>query len=270
MTRKLRYIFIYFFLTISAFISVFPFYWMIVGSTNSSVDVLKGKLAFGGEFLNNLKNLWENYNLGTVLLNSAKISLFVVVFSIVVSSMAGYGFEIYASKSRNRVYSALLLTMMIPFAALMVPLFRLMYFFNLIDSHWGVILPMIPSVFLTFFFRQSFKQYPKEIIMAARVDGANELRIFFSIVLPSMKSAYAAAAIYAFMTSWNAYLWPLVIIQSEQNKTIVLMISSIASGYTPDFGVVMMAVVIATLPMLVVFFALQKQFVQGVLGSVKQ
>ncbi|WP_249741840.1 hypothetical protein [Fervidobacterium pennivorans] len=85
-----------------------------------------------------------------------------------------------------------------------------------------------------------------------------------------MKSAYAAAAIYSFMTSWNAYLWPLVIIQSEQNKTIVLMISSIASGYTPDFGVVMMAVVIATLPMLVVFFALQKQFVQGVLGSVKQ
>jgi len=80
MTRKLRYILIYFFLTISAFISVFPFYWMIVGSTNSSVDVLKGKLAFGGEFLNNLKNLWENYNLGTVLLNSAKISLFVVVF----------------------------------------------------------------------------------------------------------------------------------------------------------------------------------------------
>ncbi|WP_249741841.1 carbohydrate ABC transporter permease [Fervidobacterium pennivorans] len=182
MNRKLRYILIYLFLTISAFISVFPFYWMIVGSTNSSVDVLKGKLTFGGEFLNNLKNLWENYNLGKILLNSTKISLFVVVFSIIVSSMAGYGFEIYASRSRNRVYSALLLTMMIPFAALMVPLFRLMYFFNLIDSHWGVILPMIPSVFLTFFFRQSFKQYPKEIIMAARVDGANELRIFFSIV----------------------------------------------------------------------------------------
>lgn len=270
MRRNLRYLFIYIFLTLSAFISVFPFFWMIVGSTNKSVDVLKGKLSFGTEFVENFKNLWENYNLGKVLVNSAKISIFVVVFSIIVSSMAGYGFEIYSSKVRNKVYSAILLTMMIPFAALMVPLFRLMYFFNLIDSHWGVILPMIPSVFLVFFFRQNFKQYPKEIIMAARVDGANELRIFFSIVLPSMKSAYAAAAIYAFMTSWNAYLWPLVIIQSEQNKTIVLMISSIASGYTPDFGVVMMAVVIATLPMLVVFFALQKHFVQGVLGSVKQ
>ncbi|HCL98605.1 MAG TPA: carbohydrate ABC transporter permease [Fervidobacterium sp.] len=270
MSRKLRYTFIYIFLTISAFISVFPFFWMIVGSTNTSVDVIKGKLTFGNQLTANLKSLWDNYNLGGVLLNSIKISILVVVFSLIVSSMAGYGFEMYSSKARNRIYSMILITLMIPFAALMVPLFRLMNFLNLIDSHWGVILPMIPSVFLVFFFRQNFSQYPKEIIMAARVDGANELRIFFSIVLPSMRSTYAAAGIYAFMTSWNAYLWPLVIIQSEQNKTVVLMISNLASGYTPDFGVVMMAVVIATLPMLVVFFSLQRYFVQGVLGSVKQ
>ncbi|HOQ40349.1 MAG TPA: carbohydrate ABC transporter permease [Fervidobacterium sp.] len=270
MSRKLRYTFIYIFLTISAFISVFPFFWMIVGSTNKSVDVIKGKLTFGNQFIANFKNLWNNYNLGGVLINSIKISIFVVVFSLIVSSMAGYGFEMYSSKSRNRIYSTILVTLMIPFAALMVPLFRLMNFLNLIDSHWGVILPMIPSVFLVFFFRQNFSQYPKEIIMAARVDGANELRIFFSIVLPSMRSTYAAAGIYAFMSSWNAYLWPLVIIQSEQNKTIVLMISNLASGYTPDFGTVMMAVVIATLPMLIVFFSLQRYFVQGVLGSVKQ
>lgn len=270
MSRKLRYTFIYIFLTISAFISVFPFFWMIVGSTNTSVDVIKGKLTFGNQLTTNLKNLWDNYNLGGVLINSIKISIFVVVFSLIVSSMAGYGFEMYSSKSRNRIYSAILVTLMIPFAALMVPLFRLMNFLNLIDSHWGVILPMIPSVFLVFFFRQNFSQYPKEIIMAARVDGANELKIFFSIVLPSMRSTYAAAGIYAFMTSWNAYLWPLVIIQSEQKKTLVLLISNLASGYTPDFGTVMMAVVITTLPMLIVFFSLQRYFVQGVLGSVKQ
>ncbi|MEN6516033.1 MAG: carbohydrate ABC transporter permease, partial [Fervidobacterium sp.] len=197
MSRKLRYTFIYIFLTISAFISVFPFFWMIVGSTNTSVDVIKGKLTFGNQLTANLKSLWDNYNLGGVLLNSIKISILVVVFSLIVSSMAGYGFEMYSSKARNRIYSMILITLMIPFAALMVPLFRLMNFLNLIDSHWGVILPMIPSVFLVFFFRQNFSQYPKEIIMAARVDGANELRIFFSIVLPSMRSTYAAAGIYA-------------------------------------------------------------------------
>ncbi|MCD6104308.1 MAG: carbohydrate ABC transporter permease, partial [Thermosipho sp. (in: Bacteria)] len=99
---------------------------------------------------------------------------------------------------------------------------------------------------------------------------ASELRIFFSIVMPSMKATYAAAAIYAFMTSWNAYLWPLVIIQSSEKRTMTLFISNLASGYNPDFGVVMTGVVVATLPMIIVFFALQRYFVQGVLGSVKQ
>ena len=112
--------------------------------------------------------------------------------------------------------------------------------------------------------------YPKEIIMAARVDGANELQIFFSIVFPSMRSAYAAGAIWAFMNSWNSYLWPLVILQSEEKKTMTLLISTLASGYTPDFGVIMTAVVIATLPMIIVFFTLQNYFIQSILGSMKQ
>lgn len=270
MNRKLTYAFIYVFLTISAFVSVFPFYWMIVGSTNKSVDVNKGKLTFGNQFLENFYKLSENFDLGQVIWNSIQISLCVVVFSLIVSSMAGYGFEMFKSRGRDFTYATVLLTMMIPFAALMVPVFRLMTFLNLIDSLWGVILPMIPSVFLIFFFRQNFQQYPKEIIMAARVDGASEPRIFFSIIMPSMKATYAAAAIYAFLTSWNAYLQPLVIIQSQKNRTMALFIANLASGYQPDFGLVMMAVVIATLPTLILFFALQRYFVQGVLGSVKQ
>ena len=270
MRKKLVYSFIYIFLSIAAFISIFPFYWMIVGSTNASVDVIKGKITFGGNFIENFKNLIQNFGLGQVLLNSLEVPIFAVIGSLIVSSLAGYGFEIYRSKSRNCVYAIVLWILMIPPAALMVPLFRLMNVFNLIDSLWGVILLMIPSVFLIFFFRQNFHHYPKEVIMTARVDRASELRIFFSIVMPSMKATYAAAAIYAFMTSWNAYLWPLVIIQSSEKRTMTLFISNLASGYNPDFGVVMTGVVVATLPMIIVFFALQRYFVQGVLGSVKQ
>jgi len=266
MKRKITYAFIYLFLTISAFISVFPFYWMVAGSTNQSVDVNKGKLTFGNQFLENFYKLSENFNLKQVVGNSIQVSLCIVVFSLIVSSMAGYGFEVFKSRSRNFVYAGVLLTMMIPFAALMVPVFKLMTFLNLIDSLWGVILPMIHSVFLIFFFRQNFQQYPKEIIMAARVDGASEPRIFFSIIIPSMKATYAAAAIYAFLTSWNAYLQPLVIIQSQGNRTMALFIANLASGYQPDFGSVMMADVIATLPTLILFFVLQRYFVQGVLG----
>lgn len=151
MNRKLTYAFIYVFLTISAFVSVFPFYWMIVGSTNKSVDVNKGKLTFGNQFLENFYKLSENFDLGQVIWNSIQVSLCVVVFSLIVSSMAGYGFEMFKSRGRDFTYATVLLTMMIPFAALMVPVFRLMTFLNLIDSLWGVILPMIPSVFLIFF-----------------------------------------------------------------------------------------------------------------------
>lgn len=270
MKRKIRYFFIYLFLAISAFISAFPFYWMVVGSTNKSIDVNKGKLTFGDQLFINLANLIENYDLGQVLWNSIQLSFFVVILSVIVSSMAGYGFEMYKSKGKSYVYAGVLLTMMIPFAALMVPVFRLMTYLNLIDSIWGVILPMIPSVFLIFFFKQNFQTYPKEIIMAARVDGASEIRIFFSVVMPSMKATYAAAAIYSFLTSWNAYLQPLVIIQSQQKRTMALFIANLASGYQPDFGLVMAAVVVATLPALILFFLLQRYFVQGVLGSVKQ
>lgn len=270
--KKLRLskIFTYLFLIIVAFISLFPFIWMIIGTTNKSVDILRGKFTFGNNLLENFQNLLSSYNLGQILVNSLKISLIVTIGSLLISSLAAYGFEIYASNTREKIYSIILGTMMIPFAALMVPLFKLMTSFNLIDSHWGVILPMLSSVFLIFFFRQNLKMFPKEIIMAARVDGANELKIFFSIVFPSMKSAYAAGAIWAFMNSWNSYLWPLVILQSENKKTMTLLISTLASGYTPDFGVIMTAVVIATLPMIIVFFTLQNYFIQSILGSMKQ
>jgi len=270
MSRKIRYLLIYLFLGIAAFISVFPFYWMVVGSTNTSLDVNKGKLTFGNQFFVNIQNLITNFDLGRVFWNSIQISFFVVILSVVASSMAGYGFEMYKSKGMKYVYGGTLLTLMVPFAALMVPVFRLMTYLNLIDSIWGVILPMIPSVFLIFFFKQNFQTYPREIIMAARVDGASELRIFFSIVMPSMKATYAAAAIYSFLTSWNAYLQPLVIIQSQEKRTMALFIANLASGYQPDFGLVMTAVVVATVPALILFFMLQRYFVQGVLGSVKQ
>jgi lactose/L-arabinose transport system permease protein len=123
---------------------------------------------------------------------------------------------------------------------------------------------------MIFFFRQSFVNYQTEILQAARVDGAGELRIFFTIFFPSMKSTYAAGAIYAFMTSWNAYIWPLIVLQSNDKRTSTLLISSLSSSYTPDYGVIMTGIALATLPVIIVFFAFQKQFVQGMVGSVKQ
>lgn len=260
----------YLFLLIAFVIAVFPFYWMVVGTTNSAVDIIKGKITFGDQFIPNIRMLFADYDVAWIFWNSCKVSLLTVIGQLLISSMAGYGFELFSSKTRERVYGAVLLTMMVPFAALMIPLFRLIVRFNLLDTHIGLVLTSLASVFLIFFFRQSFKSFPKEIIQAARVDGAGEFRIFWSIVAPSMKATYAAAAIYSFMTSWNNYMWPLIVLQSNEQKTMQLFVSTLASAYFPEYGVIMNAILISTLPMILIFFGLQSYFVRGITGSLKQ
>ena len=118
-------------------------------------------------------------------------------------------------------------------------------------------------------FRQSFQSYPTELIEAARIDGANEFTIFFRLVMAPMKSTFAAGAIYAFMKQWNNYLWPLIVIQTNEKKTFTLLLSSLASAYYVDYGQLMLAIVLATIPIIIVFLTMQKQFVEGIVGSSK-
>ncbi len=271
----LKKILSYGFLTIAAIISIFPFLWMIVSSTNKSVDVTKGRLLPGSHFTENLNNLLNTIDLVPALWNSAKISIITTLLAMLIASLAGYGFEIYKSKAKDILFNFLLLSMMIPFAALMVPLFRMFGTISQtvpmigIDTVPAVILPTVTTAFLIFFFRQSTKMFPKDILEAGRMDGLTELGVFFRIYIPTMKTTYAAAAIITFMSSWNSYLWPLVVLQSSENQTIPLLISNLGSSYSPDYGVIMTAIVIATLPAALIFFIMQKHFVAGMMGSVK-
>jgi lactose/L-arabinose transport system permease protein len=259
----------YGFLGLMAFLSVFPFIWMVLGATNSSIDIIKGKLLPGAAFATNVGNFFTLVNVPLVFWNSAKIAILATVFTLAVSSLAGYGFEMFRSRRRERVYRAMLLTLMIPFAALMIPLFVMMGKAGLINTHLAVVLPSIGSAFVIFYFRQSTKAFPSELRDAAKVDGLKEWQIFLFIYVPVMRSTYAAAFVIVFMTAWNNYLWPLIVLQTNETKTITLVISSLASAYYPDYGVVMVGTILATLPTLAVFFFMQRQFVQGMLGSVK-
>lgn len=252
-----------------AFLSIFPFLWMLIGTTNTSGDIIKGRLSFGGALADNVQKFFSQVDAPLIFWNSAKIALLSTVFTLAVSSLAGYGFEMFRSRLRERIYSAILLTLMVPFAALMIPLFVMMGRAGLINTHVAVLLPTIGSAFIIFYFRQSTKAFPSELRDAAKVDGLKEWQIFLYIFVPVMRSTYAAAFIIVFMAAWNSYLWPLIVLQSNETKTITLVISSLASAYYPDFGVVMVGAVLATLPTLIVFFLMQRQFVQGMLGSVK-
>ena len=268
-SQTLRDIATYSFLGLMAFLSLFPFAWMVVSATNYNRDVTKGKISFGNALFENYAKFAQLFDVSQIFYNSAKIAIVGSFLTILVSSMAGYGFEIFRSSARERVYRSLLLSMMIPFAALMIPLFILMASLNMLDTHMAVILPVVSSAYIIFYFRQSTKAFPSELRDAARVDGLKEWQIFCFIYVPVMRSTYAAAFIIVFMAAWNAFLWPLIVLQSNELKTITLAISSLGSAYYPDYGVIMVATVLATIPTIIVFFAMQRQFVQGMLGSVK-
>ncbi|WP_421579041.1 carbohydrate ABC transporter permease [Shinella sp. M31] len=256
-------------LGLAAFLSIFPFFWMVISATNTSIDIIGGKTSLGDAFVTNVTNFFTQVDVPLVFWNSTKVAVLATVLTIVVSSLAGYGFEMFKSKARERVYSLVLLTLMIPFGALMIPLFMMMAKTGLINTHIAIMLPTIASAFIIFYFRQSTKAFPTELRDAAKVDGLKEWQIFFYIYMPVMRSTYAAAFVIVFMTNWNNYLWPLIVLQSNETKTITLVVSSLASAYYPDYGVVMIGTILATLPTLFVFFVMQRQFVQGMLGSVK-
>lgn len=278
MTKKVLNVLKYVFLSVISFISVFPLVWMVIAATNKSVDITRGTLIPGTYLIENIKSvLASDLQYTTAFKNSLLIAVVTTVLAMIVSSAAGYAFVIYRSKARERVFSLILLSMMVPFAALMVPLFRMFSKFNdmgplkaiALNTPMSVVIIGIATAFLIFFFRQNAQSFPKELIEAARIDGLGEFSIFVKIFMPTMKSCYAAAIVVTFMNSWNNYLWPLIALQSPEKRTLPLVISAMGSSYTPDYGMMMVAVLIMTIPTALIFFFMQKQFVAGVTGSVK-
>lgn len=275
MMTKLNKIATYIFLVLISIVFAFPFYFLIVSATNASIDVTSGSLLPGTNLVQNFKDLFGSVNIVEALKNSTIIALFQTIFAILFASLAGYGFEIYPSKGKELVFKILLLSMMIPFSAIMIPLFRMFGTVSKylpaigIDTLASAFLPYLATAFLIFFFRQNTKMFPKELLEAARIDGLSELGCFFKIYMPTMKTTYAAAGIITFMASWNNYLWPLIVLQSPEKQTISLLISKLGASYSPNFGVIMLAIVIATIPTAAVFFLLQKYFVAGMVGSIK-
>ena len=265
----LRAALVYGFLILATLLSIFPFFWMIVGTTNSAADIIRGKASFGDQLFVNIGNFFAQVDALQIFWNSAYLAIAATVLTLAISSLAGYAFEMFKSQTRERIFASLLLMLSIPFAALMVPLFIMMARLGLINTYAAILLPSVASIFIIFYFRQATKAFPSELRDAARIDGLKEWQIFLYIYLPVMRSTYAAAIIIVFMANWNAYLWPLIVLQTNDQKTIQLVLSSLASAYYPDFGVVMVGTVLATLPTILVFFVLQRRFVEGLLGGVK-
>jgi lactose/L-arabinose transport system permease protein len=210
---SLSNILMYLFLVVIVLLSVFPLYWMLAATTNMTVDIVKGKIWLGTYFIENFKTLISQTSVLRAFWNSMRNSVIGTFSSLFICSMAGYGFQIFRDKAKDRVMSILLLSMMVPFAAVMVPLYRMFAQVHLLNTTAAFILPSVSTAFLIFFFRQSAHTFPLELVQAARVDGLGEFSIYLRIFFPVMAPTFAAAAIVNFMGHWNDYMWPLVIQQ---------------------------------------------------------
>ena len=267
--RKFKKAGVYIFLTVFSLISIFPLYWMIAAATNNSTDILAGKLMIGANFVKNLTKLLEQQNVGRAFGNSLCYSTVLSILSLLVCSIAGYGFEIYHDKAKDMVMSILLLAMMVPFSATLIPLFKMFAGMKLQSTWIAYVLPTISTPFLIMLFRQSARTFPTEIIEAARIDGLSELKIFLHIFVPTMKSTYAAAMTVTFMNAWNNYLWPKVIMISGDSQTMPMLVANLSTGYSIDYGVLMLGVLICSLPTGILFLILQNSFANGIVGAVK-
>ncbi len=266
---KTKKVISYIILILASFLSAFPLYYMLCGATNTSIDVVRGRLVPGGYLVENFKTLVGMQNLKLAMFNSFRNAIIITFVALLVCSIAGYGFEIYHDKGKDILMSILLLAMMLPFVAIMIPLFKMFTSWGLVNTWIALALPSISTPFMIMLFRQAARSFPHDIIEAARLEGLSEVQIFFKMFIPVMKSTYGAAMTVTFMSAWNNYLWPTVILQDSKAITMPMLVANLKSGYSVDYGMLMLGVLICTLPTAVIFLCLQKSFANGITGAVK-
>ena len=258
-------------LILASFLSVFPLYYMLCGATNTSIDVVRGKLIPGTYLVENFKSLVANQNLGLAMANSFRNAILMTLITLLVCSIAGYGFEIYHDKAKDALMSVLLLAMMLPFVAIMIPLFKMFTSWKLVNTWIALALPSISTPFMIMLFRQAARSFPHDIIESARLEGLSEIQIFFRMFIPVMKSTYGAAMTVTFMNAWNNYLWPLLVIRSADKYTLTIGLNTLINPYGDNYSLLVVGSVFSIIPIFVLFICFQKYFIEGMTaGAVKE
>ena len=266
---KFKQIISYTILVIASFLSAFPLYYMLCGANNQNKKKKKKQQNTKTKQNENFKTLVDMQNLGLAMFNSFRNAIVITVVTLLICSIAGYGFEIYHDKGKDILMSILLLAMMLPFVAIMIPLIKMFNSWKMVNTWIALALPSISTPFMIMLFRQAARSFPHDIIEAARLEGLSEIQIFFRMFIPVMKSTYGAAMTVTFMNAWNNYLWPTIILQDSKAITMPMLVANLKSGYSVDYGMLMLGVLICTLPTAIIFLCLQKSFANGITGAVK-
>jgi multiple sugar transport system permease protein len=244
-----------------------PFLWMLLGSFRPDRELKQVPPSWlpQNPTLDNYRTLFTELDFPTYFFNSTVVAVVITVGNLIFCSMLGYALAKLHFPGKRIIFALVLGTLMVPFVVTFVPLFVLVSNLGMVNTFPGLILPFLAGPFGVFLMRQFFLSLPDELIHAARVDGAGEFRIFWSIMLPLCKPALATLGILTFLASWNNFLWPLVVAQTEDKYTLPVALSIYAIGENKaDYGLLMAGSVAIIIPILVVFLVLQKHFVRGI------
>ncbi|GAA2550062.1 carbohydrate ABC transporter permease [Streptomyces koyangensis] len=254
-------------------ISLFPLVWTAIAASRNNTRLAETPppFWFGGNLFKNLEIAWTDANMGSALLNTVVVAGTVSIGTVLFSTLAGFAF----AKLRFRFKNALLLlvigTMMVPPQLSVVPLYMMVAKLSWSDQLQAVILPTLVTAFGVFFMRQYLLQaLPTEIIEAARVDGANSLRVLWHVVFPAARPAMAVLGMLTFVQSWNDFFWPIIALTQNGSPTVQVALTGLGRGYIPDQSVIMAGALLGTLPLLIAFVVFGKQIVGGIMqGAVK-
>ncbi|MBS4219064.1 MULTISPECIES: carbohydrate ABC transporter permease [Bacillaceae] len=267
MRKKLSvtYIVLIIFLSVASFIMFMPYLWMVLSSLKSNMEIIQSKpsLLPANPTFSGYEKVINDAPFIRWFFNSLYAAVLVCLGTLFSSALAGYVFASFRFRGKRIIFVAILATMMIPFQIIMIPTYLIISKLNLINNIHAIIIPYLTSAFGIFLCKQFIEGIPRDIIESARVDGASEFRTFRSLIIPQITPVLSALGIFTFMSSWNNYIWPLIVLNEETKMTVPLALVFFNSQNTTNFNVVMSAAVLIMVPVFIVFLIFQRRFVEG-------
>ena len=269
MKRKASSISLNLILLVVGAVTVYPFVWMLFSSfkKNSEIMALEQHLLPQEFLLDNYVNMNAHFNFVRFFLNSLLVTVVVTLLVVYTSTICGFVLSKYNFKGRNFLFGFVLSTMMIPWCVTIIPKYSMIQIFGWMDSYKALIIPALFSGFGIFMMKQHIASIPDEIIEAARIDGANEFFIFHRIILPMAKNGISSIAIFQFLWTWEDFLWPYLVINSQEKQLLAVGLKMFNGQYSTDYGALFAATAISIVPVLLIYLFFQKQFIAGIAAS---
>jgi multiple sugar transport system permease protein len=259
-------------LFVAALLAAGPLLWMVSaslmapGEANNSPPPLVPR----DPSLEHYRTLFSSYNLGRYFLNSLGVAVGGTVLAVLITGMAGYAFAKLRFRGREPLFKALLAGMVIPGQVAMLPMFILLREMGLINTLFGAMIPVLAPIYGIFLVRQYALSIPDDLLDAARLDGASEFRIFRSVVLPALRPVLATLGVFTFLSAWNDFMWPLIVLSDDSRYTLPVALANLAGEHVQDVELMMGGAVVTVLPVFLAFLFLQRYYIQGIMaGSVK-